>query len=139
MGGEEEMTWVQIEKFVAGLLGIINIGFGVAVLGGGAVRFPPPTYEPLLRFTGDQVWPYGLVFLFSGVAMLLPEWRVRFGGVVASVLIHDVFASLFLVAVVRFADAGGTAWWAYFCFGAQSAILAALIWWHRMRGSVGGG
>lgn len=127
------MTWTQIEKFCTGFLGMVHVGFGVSILAGGAMRFPPPTYDPLLRFTDGQVWPYGLLFFVAGILMFFPGWRTRFAGLAAGVVACDTFAALFLVAVVKFPDAGGTAWWAYFCFGSQASILAALVWAHRPR------
>lgn len=121
-----------MERIAAAYLGMIHAGFGIAILVGGAVRFPPPTYQPLLDATDGQVWPYGLTYLASGVLLIGGHHLVtRMSGAILGIVANSCFAALFLVAVIMFPDAGATAWWAYFAFATQSAALAALMWTHR--------
>jgi hypothetical protein len=126
------MKWVTMERIAAAYLGMIHAGFGVAILVGGAIRFPPPTYKPLLDLSNGHVWPYGVVYLASGILLTLGQGPlVRMAGAIVGIVANSCFAALFLVAVLMFPDAGATAWWAYFAFATQSAALAALIWTHR--------
>lgn len=126
------MGWKQVERIATTYLGIINLGFGVAILVGGAIRFPPPTYAPLLDLTGGQVWPYGAVYLASGAFLVYgPSLWSHLVGAVLSIAANSAFAALFLVAVLTFPNAGATAWWAYFAFATQSATVAFLLWTHR--------
>lgn len=126
------MGWTQVERIVTTYLGIINLGFGIAILVGGAIRFPPPTYQPLLDMTGGQVWPYGAMFLASGVLLAWGQsWTAHLIGAVLGIMANSAFSALFLVAVLTFPDAGATAWWAYFAFASQSAAVACLLWTHR--------
>lgn len=126
------MTWAQIERYLTTYLGVINAGFAFTVLVGGAIRFPPPTYEPLLDMTGGHVWPYGILFACSAVGLLSRGYRARLIGCAFGILAHSTFAALFLVAVLKFPDAGATAWWAYLAFASQSATCAGLMWFHHM-------
>ena len=125
------VTWSQVERAACSYLGAIHLGFALCVLVGGAIRFPPPTYAPLLESTGGHVWPYGALFALSGLALLSGRHGARMAGAALGVLANSAFAGLFLVAVFRYPDAGATAWWAYFVFASHSAILAALAWRHR--------
>ena len=125
------MSWSQIERLLTTYLGIINAGFAAIILVGGAIRFPPPTYEPLLDMTGGQVWPYGVLFAISAAGLLSRGYATRVIGCVFGVIAHSTFAALFLVAVLSFPDAAATAWWAYLAFASQSATCAGLLWFHR--------
>lgn len=126
------MGWRIVERIVSVYLGIINLGFGVAIIVGGAVRFPPPTYAPLLEATGGQVWPYAALYLASGILLVGGHSTIpRVIGAAFGVAANSTFTALFLVAVVQFDNAGGTAWWAYLAFSTMNAALAALMWTHR--------
>lgn len=121
-----------MERIAAAYLGVVHLGFGVLILAGGAIRFPPPTYKPLLDLTEGQVWPYALAYLTSGLLLTLARGaRLRLAGAIVGIGANSCFAALFLVAVFMFPTAGATAWWAYLVFASQSAALAALMWTHR--------
>lgn len=125
------VTWNQVERLVASYLGVINAGFALTIIIGGAIRFPPPTYRPLLDATNGEVWPYGVLFGLSAIGLLRQTWTSRLVGAIVGIAAHSTFAALFLVAVLSFPDAGATAWWAYLVFASQSAACAGLIWAHR--------
>lgn len=129
--GCRTLTWNQAERLVASYLGVINAGFALTIIIGGAIRFPPPTYRPLLNATNGEVWPYGVLFGLSAFGLLGGSWTVRLVGAVLGIAAHSTFAALFLVAVLSFPDAGATAWWAYLVFASQSAACAGLVWTHR--------
>jgi hypothetical protein len=132
------VTWAQIERYLTVYLGVINAGFATIVLVGGANRFPPPTYEPLLDMTGGEVWPYGVLFGISAIGLLGRGYWSRMVGCAFGIVAHSTFAALFLVAVLRFPDAAATAWWAYLAFASQSATCAGLMWFHRKGPRPGG-
>ncbi|MEO1960874.1 MAG: hypothetical protein ABGW82_07870, partial [Paracoccus sp. (in: a-proteobacteria)] len=72
-----------MERIVTMYLGVIHLGFGLSVLVGGAIRFPPPTYAPLLDLTGGYVWPYGVLYLSSGILLTQPGgYWVRMSGAI---------------------------------------------------------
>lgn len=128
------MTWGQIERVLTIYLGAINAGFAACVFIGGAIRFPPPTYQPLLGMTHGHVWPYGVLFTLSAMGLLSRRYWTRIAGCVFGVLAHSTFSGLFLVAVLTFPDAAATAWWAYLAFATQSAACGGLMWLHRRPG-----
>lgn len=117
-----------MERIASSYMGVINVGFAICILVGGAVRFPPPTYRPLLEITHGSVWPYGAIYLTSGLLLLVGYPMARIVGAACGVIAHSSFSALFLVAVVKFPEAGATAWWAYLAFASQSAALATLGW-----------
>lgn len=127
------MSWSQVERLITTYLGLINLGFALAVLVGGATRFPPPTYRPLLDATGGHVWPYGILFALSALGLLSWSAIAHLVGAILGIIAHSTFAALFLVAAVHYPDAAATAWWAYLAFASQSATCAALVWGHRVR------
>ena len=127
-------NWGIVERIGSVYLGLIHLGFSLAVIVGGAIRFPPPTYAPLLDLTGGHVWPYGLLYGTSAVLLIAGTcWWVRALGALVGIVANSTFSALFLVAVFMFSDAAATAWWAYFGFATLSAALLGLIWTHRPR------
>lgn len=124
--------WSVVERLASVYLGCIHLGFGLLIMLGGAIRFPPPTYQPLLDLTVGHVWPYGLAYLTSALFLIGGHGHLsRMVGAIVGILANSCFAALFLVAVFMYPDAGATAWWAYLAFATQSAALAALMWTHR--------
>lgn len=117
-----------MERIASVYMGVVNIGFAVCIFVGGATRFPPPTYKPLLEITGGSVWPYSVAYLVSGILLLSRLQLARIIGAACGILAHSSFSALFLVAVIKFPEAGATAWWAYLAFASQSAALATLGW-----------
>lgn len=127
-------NWGVVERIGSVYLGLIHMGFALAILVGGAIRFPPPTYKPLLDLTGGTVWPYGLLYGSSAILLIAGmRWQMRALGAFLGIIANSTFSALFLVAVLMFSDAAATAWWAYFGFATLSAALLGLIWTHRPR------
>lgn len=117
-----------MERIASAYMGVINLGFAICILVGGVPRFLTATYRPLLDLTHGQVWPYGAIYLVSGL-LLMARWPIaRIVGAACGIIAHSSFSALFLVAVIRFPEAGATAWWAYLAFASQSAALATLGW-----------
>lgn len=127
--------WSTVERLMCAAMSVVNMGFAVSILVGGVIRFPPPTYEPLLQATGGHVWPYGLLYLVSGLllAPVVSSFWFRLLGAALGVVANSAFTALFLVAVLKFPDAGATAWWAYLVFSTANASLGAIMWTHRGR------
>lgn len=124
-----------MERIASAYMGVINLGFAICILAGGVTRFLTPTYRPLLQLTDGSVWPYGVLYLTSGLLLMAGWHLVRIIGAAFGILAHSSFSALFLVAVIQFPQAGATAWWAYLAFASQSAALATLGWmtWRENR------
>lgn len=120
------LDWVV--RLLTRTQGLVNLGFAAAVLVGGVIRFPPPTYAPLLGLTGGRVWPYGVLFAISAAGLLAPWYWPRMIGVAAGIVVHSTFSALFLAAILIYPNAGATAWWAYLVFSAQSGVVGGLVW-----------
>lgn len=119
------MGWREVERIVTVYLGVISAGFAASILAGGAIRFPPPTYQPLLDATGGAAWPYGMLYLASALALLAPQRIAHLTGALAGFVAHSIFSGLFIVALIKYPAAGSTAWWAYGAFA--SAYFAVFI------------
>lgn len=114
-------------RVAATALGVTHVLFGLAILIGGAVRFPPPTYTPLLEFTNGHVWPYGATFLASGVLLLIHKVCSVALGCLLGAIITNLWAALFLKAVFDSPDAGATATVAYGGYALLDCVLLGLI------------
>lgn len=137
--GKAPSDWPAVERVMSLFQGVAALGFAAVIFLGGVTRFPPPTYQPLLDATDGYVWPYACAFLVAGsmlVGATTPAWKIA--GYAVGVLAYSMFAGLFLVAVIKYPNAGSTAWWAYALFALQAATLAAFTWLFRARGDTGG-
>ena len=124
----------QAEVLICRVLGIIHIALGAAVFVGGAIRFPPPTYTPLLGLLDNQVWPYGVLWSSAGLFMLLSRSRWKqMVGLFISILITNLWAALFAVAAYQFPTAGLTASVAYGGYGLLSGVLLGFMLVHSGR------
>lgn len=116
-----------MSQLLAWWLGITHTGFGVVVLLGGPLRFPSPTYTPLLEFVNGRVWVYGVLFLAIGLFMLAHKtWLVLYGAVTGTILM-TLWSTLFMQAASDSTTAGLTAFWAYAMFALGDVILGCLV------------
>lgn len=109
------------------ILGVVHVVFGIAVLIGGSIRFPPPTYQPLLNFTNGEVWPYGLVFLIAGVLTLFHKTIPIMVGLLLSAVIDNFWSALFLVAIFSSPNSGITPSVAFGGYALCDCVLLVLI------------
>lgn len=75
-----------------------HTGLGVAILVGGAARFPLPTYKPLLELTGGDVLPWGVSILVSALLMTLHGWWVNMVGLGIGLGWMSTFSTMFFWA-----------------------------------------
>lgn len=102
---------------------VIHASLATAILVGGAMRFPPPTYQPLLDMTHGHAWPWAIGIGLSAILMLAHNQQVNMVGTFIGMVWMYMFASMFAVAVAEYPDAGATAPVAYFGLGLLNAIL----------------
>lgn len=135
----ERITWYKAEDVVCRALGAIHTGLGLAVFIGGAVRFPAPTYTPLLELTSGNVWPYGFFWILAGLVMLAARRRwEQMVGLVCSIFITNLWCVLFAWAAFRYDTAGLTASVAYGGYGMLSSILLGFMVVHWLKSREGG-
>ena len=87
---------------------VTHAALGVAILVGGAERFPFPTYQPLLDLTDGQVWPWGFSILASAFAMAVQGWWINMIGLGIGLLWMNLFSTMFFAAY-KYEQAGSTA------------------------------
>lgn len=96
-----------------------DFGLGVAILVGGPLRFPTPTYQPLLDLVDNDVWVLGTWIMTSSLLMCVHRRWVVMIGVFIGMTWHITFSTMFAVSL-RYPTSGATAFVAY-------AILAAIM------------
>ncbi len=133
MGKDMTLSWRDIEHMAAVHLALIHVGLGTTIIAGGPLRFPPPTYDVLLGITGGRAWPYGMIFIITGIILTISHPKAIFIGHVVGIIAFNVFAALFFVAMLRSPTAAATAWWAYFALGTIHGFNLALMMVRRKR------
>lgn len=103
-------VWAEriLAQWVTNVIIGVHIGLGFAILAGGATRFTPPTYQPLLDLTSDKVWIWAVWILFSAVLIMTPFKWINAIGLWLGMFWHFTWAGLFLVAVNNYPIAGAT-------------------------------
>lgn len=135
----ERITWYRAEDLVCRVLGVVHVGLGLAVFSGGAIRFPPPTYTPLLELTNGVVWPYGIFWISAGLIMLSARKRwEQVLGLVCSIFITNLWSVLFAWAAIKYDTAGLTASVAYGGYGLLSGLLLGFMVVHWLKSREGG-
>lgn len=128
------VPWRVVENAVCWALGPIHIALGIAVLLGGPKRFPPPTYEYVLAFTGGESWPYGIMWITAGIMMTFGRGWFRYLGVGVAIFICNLWAALFLVAAFKNPNAAFTATIAYGGYGLLNGLLFAMMSVYHAKG-----
>lgn len=112
----------------------VHVAFGVSILAGGPSRFTPPTYGPLIEFTGGQTWIWGVWILGSGLAMTIPCRWMQVAGLWFGMVWCIIWCALFSVAMVEYPTASSTAAVAYAGFAMLDAALLTARVIERSRG-----
>lgn len=123
---------VQVRMMV-NVLGLIHVILGVVILVGGSSRFPAPTYTPLVNFVSGNIWLYGMAFVLAGGLMLAHKLGGVITGLAMGWLLMDMWAALFLYAVIEFPNAGATAFVAYGGYALMDVIFMVKIHLYRRR------
>lgn len=122
------------DRLMARLLGFVHVMIGGAVLHGGTARFPPPSYEALLAFTGGDVRPYGLGWILGGILMIVGKsFAVRVTGMAIIIILSNVWAVLFAVSAYHHPTAAFTPTAAYGGYALLNATLLFLTIIHTRQ------
>jgi hypothetical protein len=111
-------------QWITNIMVVIHACLGTAILAGGSVRFPYPTYQPLIDIVNGQIWIWGFWALASAGLMMMPARWPQITGLWAGMVWQIMWCAAFSVAVVRYETAGATAAVAY---GGFALIDAALL------------
>lgn len=120
------LHWREVRRLIDLQFAVIHLGLGTCITLGGPERFPPPSYDLLLHLSRGQTWPYGLVFLVIGAILAHPNLKVSWIGHVLAVIVLNVAASLFLVAVLQSPTAASSAPWMWFSMGTMHGFVLAI-------------
>jgi hypothetical protein len=127
-------VWLEVDRVLSIVLGVIHLGLGLAVLLGGPERFPSPNYDILLKVTEDRVWPYGVVWIIGGLLMVIPcHTYCRMVGMCIIIFIANVWAAFFGVAAYEDPTASFTPTVAYEGYAVMNATLLWLTWIHMRQ------
>jgi hypothetical protein len=115
-------------KWITNIMVSVHVGLGVAVLAGGAYRFPYPTYQPLIDIVNGETWIWGIWVLFSAFLMLIPARWPQIVGLWTGMCWQIMWTAAFTIAVIEYPTAGATAAVAYGGFALlDAALLTARI------------
>lgn len=112
-----------LSQWITTIMIMVNIGIGMAILAGGASRFPPPSYRPLLAYTDGRVWLWGLVITLAALLMGTPFRWANIVGLWISMFWHIVWMACFTIAALHYSSAAVTPIPAYGGFAMFSAAL----------------
>lgn len=133
------ILWLSVEKSACRVLGFIHLSLAIAVLAGGAKRFPAPSYTSMLNLTHGHAWPYGVLWLIGGLTMLLNKTLWRVIGCSFIVVVSCLWASLFAIAAWEIPTAAITPVVAYGGYAFINATMASLmimrLWRRRGNGA----
>ena len=114
----------HLSQWITSIMIIAHVGLGSIILATGSRRFVPPTYDPLIDLTNDNVWIWGVWILFSGVLMSVPFRWPNIVGLWVGMFWHIIWATCFTIAVTESDRAAATPIPMY---GAGAMICIALL------------
>lgn len=122
-GHWEERLLVQ---WLTSIMIAVHVGFGFAVLIGGAERFSLPTYKPLLDLVDGQIWVWGVWSLLAGSLAAAPFKWISVAGLWLGMAWMVMWFSLFTVSVMTYPTAAATPVVAYAGFAMiDTALMTA--------------
>ena len=118
-------AWAErlLAQWITTTMIAVHVGLGVVIVVGGSERFAPPSYQPLIDFTGDRVWIWGVIILLSAALMSTPFRWPNIIGLWIGMSWMILWMTLFAVATVNYPDAVSTAMVAYGGFAMINASL----------------
>lgn len=96
--------WVQknLSQWVTMVMIFVNGGLAIAILWGGEMRFPPPSYLPLLEYTNGNVWIWGVLIGLAAFLMLCYNKTISIIGLWLSMFWHIVWMTAFIISAVSY-------------------------------------
>lgn len=102
------MGYPKVLRWFTAIVVAIHVGLALAILIGGKPRFSLPSYEPLVSYTGGNVWIWGVWIGASALFMASPIKGVSVIGLWLGMCWHIIWMSCFTIAVVNYATAAAT-------------------------------
>lgn len=135
MNGHRTVNTDTVLTFIYRAVAVTHILLGLAIMIGGKAHFPFPTYQPLLDLSQGAVWPWGVTIIAAGVLMLIPRAFAGFMGLLVGFLWMNLFASMFVVALIQYDGAGSTAPipYALIAFIQVALLTLKVAEWRRRR------
>lgn len=102
--------WTQknLAQWVTLIMIFINAGLAFAILSGGAARFPPPSYLPLVEYTNNNVWIWGVIIGLAAFLMLCYNKTISIVGLWLSMFWHIVWMSAFTISAIWYENSAVT-------------------------------
>lgn len=121
-----ESAWAErlLTQWITSIMIMVHAGLGVVVIAGGKERFVPPSYQPLIDFTGGETWLWGVFALVAAAFMCTPFRWPNIFGLWLGMAWMIMWMTLFAVATVTYPTAAATPMVAY---GGFALIDAALL------------
>jgi hypothetical protein len=117
-------TEKHVDPWITTVMIMVHFGLGIAILVGGVERFSLPSYQPLLTFTNDGYWVWGVVILISSILMSMPFRKMNILGLWIGMVWHSIWMACFIIAVIHYPTSASTPIPVY---GGLSMICAALL------------
>lgn len=118
--------WVaeHLAQWITTIVIVINACLAMAIWAGGLIRFPRPSYGPLIDYTDGEIWIWGALIFATVLLMSVPFRWPNMIGLWLSMLWHFCWMSCFLIAALEYNDAVVTPIPMY---GGLAMISAALL------------
>lgn len=118
--------WVDrhLAQWVTTIMMMINMGLAMAIIAGGLPRFSLPSYGPLINYTNNHVWIWGLWVLTAAILMGVPFRWLNIIGLWVGMFWHIIWMACFTIATIHFETAAATPIPVY---GGLAMLHAALL------------
>lgn len=102
--------WVDqhLAQWITTIMIIVHVGLSMAIVAGGSQRFSPPSYNPLIDYTGGRTWIWGILIFASAVLMSAPFRWSNIVGLWVGMSWHILWMSCFTIAMIRYETAAAT-------------------------------
>lgn len=110
-------------KWIMNIMIAVHVGLGTAVIAGGRIRMPYPTYKPLVEMVDGHIWIWGVWVLGAAGLMAIPTKWPQVLGLWSGMCWQIMWTVAFSIAMVEYPTAGATAAVAYGGFALLDAAL----------------
>lgn len=119
-------AWVDkhLAQWITVIMMMLNMGLAMAVFAGGLPRFSRPSYTPLIDYTHNNVWIWGIWIMISAILMGAPFRWVNILGLWIGMFWHIIWMACFTIATIHYETAAATPIPVY---GGLAMLHAALL------------